>query len=345
MVNASVVDFGPDNPATIIGDSDGLLIVAPAGTAGTVDITVTTIYGTSPITTADEFTYVPPPAITGLSRTSGVMEGGSTITITGTNLTDADVNFGPDQPADILSESDTQVVLISPPGSGTVDVTATTQYGTSSDTPADQFTFTNAPYISSVVGDLGYGLPTGLVAGGDSVTILGDDLDDATAVSFGGTATTIISDTANELSWRSPAGAAATVDISVTTANGITDITPADQYTYLAVPAITGLSSSTGSDQGRTEITISGSGLAGATSVAVGTAFGDTADIVSDSDTQLVITTPPNGNFPADGTVDITVTTPGGASAITSADEFTYGPAPRSPASARRLGRSPAATP
>ena len=62
---ATAVDFGPNNPGTIVSDSPTQLVAdSPAGSAATVDITVTTPYGTSATSSADQFTYVGVPSIT-----------------------------------------------------------------------------------------------------------------------------------------------------------------------------------------------------------------------------------------------------------------------------------------
>jgi sugar lactone lactonase YvrE len=61
LAGASAVYFG-SNPATsVIENANGTIsAVAPAGSPGTVDVTVTTTWGTSPVTSADEYTYANP---------------------------------------------------------------------------------------------------------------------------------------------------------------------------------------------------------------------------------------------------------------------------------------------
>ncbi|MGO9109892.1 MAG: IPT/TIG domain-containing protein [Thermoguttaceae bacterium] len=77
--------------------------------------------------------------VTGITPNWGTLTGGTTVTITGYGLTGATaVNFG-SSPATIISDTATQIVATSPPGSGTVDVTVVTPSGTSSTSPADQF--------------------------------------------------------------------------------------------------------------------------------------------------------------------------------------------------------------
>jgi autotransporter-associated beta strand protein len=333
---ATQVNFG-GVPATSFGSSGGnLQVQAPPGASlGTVDVTVVTYGGTSVISSADQYTYMPPPTVTAITSpvsASGALEGDTEVTITGTGLTNAtEVDFGPNPfsyynsytRATIVSDSDGQIVAVSPPGYygyGPVDVTVTTANGTSATSPADQFTYTHAPFITDVGLRNGNGTlpPQGPVAGGSMVRIDGNDLDGATAVNFGQTAATIVGVSPNEIDVTTPPGATGTVDITVTTPNGTTDLSKADQFTYFAVPTVAGISPSSGSVLGGTQVLINGTGLAGATQVNFGQVV---ATIVGDSDGQIVVTAPPlfNSSSP-----DVTVTTPGGTSAISSADVFTY---------------------
>ena len=81
-------------------------------------------------------------------------------------------------------------------------------------------------------------------------------------------------------------------------------------------PAVTGVSPSSGTTAGHTAITVTGTNLAGAT----GVSFGGTAGtITADTGTQITVTSPPG-----QGTVNITVTTAAGTSAVTAADHFSY---------------------
>ena len=72
-----------------------ITVNAPAESAGTVDVTVTTPGGTSPTSSADQFTYTAAPTVTAVSPTSGPGAGGTSVTVTGTNLANATaVKFG-----------------------------------------------------------------------------------------------------------------------------------------------------------------------------------------------------------------------------------------------------------
>jgi hypothetical protein len=161
---------------------------------------------------------------------------------------------------------------------------------------------------------------SGTIAGGTQVTITGTGLDGATGVRFGATAATIVSNTATQIVATSPARPAGTVDVTVTTAGGTSAAVAADQYTYFnpaAVPTVTQVSPTSGPAGGGTRVTITGTGLAGATSVKFGTTA---ATIVSNNATRVVAKSPVH----VAGTVHVTVTTPGGTSNTVAADQFTY---------------------
>ena len=126
-----------------VNSATSITAVAPPGT-GTVDVTVTGPDGTSVTSPADQFTYtivVPPPAVTAVSPPTGPVGGGTSVTITGTNLSGATaVSFGA-SPGTITADSSTSVTATSPAGTGTVDVTVTTPSGVSPPVAADQFSF------------------------------------------------------------------------------------------------------------------------------------------------------------------------------------------------------------
>ena len=106
------------------------------------------------------------------------------------------------------------------------------------------------------------------------------------------------------------------MNITVTTRVGTSHVIAADHYTYAAPrPAVTSVSPGVGSTAGGTTVTITGTGLAGATGVRFG---GAVASLTADSSTQVTVTSPPGT-----GTVTITVTTPAGASKTTEG-HYTY---------------------
>jgi hypothetical protein len=101
-----------------------------------------------------------PPTVTGVSPASGPHSGGTVVTITGTNFIPGytavnfggtAVNFGGTAPTmDFYNINETSITMASPGGTGTVNITVTTTYGTfgggtSATSPADQFTYIAAP--------------------------------------------------------------------------------------------------------------------------------------------------------------------------------------------------------
>jgi hypothetical protein len=76
---------------------------------------------------------------------------------------------------------------------------------------------------------------SGPAAGGTVVTITGANFIGATAVSFGGTAASFTVNSATQITATSPAGSGI-VDIRVTSPNGTSAISTADQFTYVAPP-------------------------------------------------------------------------------------------------------------
>ena len=189
---------------------------------------------------------------------------------------------------------------------------------------------------------------SGSTVGGSTVTITGTGLAGATVVRFGGVAGTIITDSGTQITVTSPprtgtvdiimttaaitadsgtqltatGTGAGTVNITVTTPLGTSKITPTDDYTYTAPrPAVAGVSPAGGSTAGGTTVTITGTGLGGATGVRFGHIAGT---ITADSGTQITVTSPPGK-----GTVTITVTTPAGTSPITAAGHYAYTTRPK----------------
>jgi YVTN family beta-propeller protein len=320
FVGATAVTFGATAATSFTVDSStSVTATAPAG-SGTVDVGVTTVGGTSSASSADQFAYVSAPAVTGISPSAGPTAGGTSVTITGTDFDGATaVTFDAAAAASFTVNSATSITATSPAGSGTAHIHVTTVGGTSAASSADEFSYASGPAVGAVSPSAG---PT---AGGTLVTITGTDLAGATAVSFGSTAAASFTvDSPTSITATSPAGSG-TVDVQVTTAGGTTATSSADRFTYADGPAVTGLSPATGLTAGGTSVAISGANLTGATAVA----FGSTpaASFVVSSATSIVAVSPAGS-----GTVDVTVTTPGGASATSAADLYRFAdPAPPAP--------------
>ena len=311
----TAVDFG-STPGTVTADSaTSITVTSPAESAGTVDVTVTTPNGTSATSSADQYTYAAAPTVTAVNPTSGPQGGGTSVTVTGSNLANATaVKFG-STAGTVTADTATSITVTSPPGTGTQDVTVTTAGGTSATSSADHFTYTAAPTVTVVSPS------AGPVAGGTTVTITGTNLTGQTAVDFGSTAGTVTADTGTTITVTAPAESAGTVDVTVTTPIGTSATSSADHFTYDGVPTVTAVSPNAGPLGGTTGVTITGTNLTGQTAVDFGASAGT---VTADTGTTITV------NAPAESaaTVDVTVTTPGGTSATSSNDHFTYTAAP-----------------
>ncbi len=165
---ASAVRFGATPASSFtVGSATSITAVAPAGT-GVVDVSVTTPVSTSSPSSADKFTYLPPPTVTKVKVNKGPASGGTSVTITGTALSGATaVSFGANAASQFTVSSATSITAVSPPGSsGPVDVSVTTASGTSSISSHDVFKY-EAPTIGGV------SPANGAAAGGTSIAVTG----------------------------------------------------------------------------------------------------------------------------------------------------------------------------
>ncbi len=302
VVGATTVKVGGVAATSVVATASSITAVTPAGTAGTKDVVVTTAGGVATKTAA--FTYVALPTITTVAPISGPVAGGTTITITGTNLIGATVKIGGVAATSVVATA-TSITAKTPAGTaGAQSVAVTTIGGTA--TKASAFTYVALPTIASVS-------PTsGPLTAGTSITIAGTNLTGST-VTVGGVAATSVVATATSITAKTPAGTAGAKDVVVTTAGGVATKTAA--FTYVALPTITTVTPISGPVTGGTTITITGTNLTGATSVKVG---GVAATLLSNTSTLISARTPAG----TAGLKSITVTTAGGTA--TKANAFTY---------------------
>jgi len=339
------------------GNDTNILVDSPAGTAGTVDVTVTASGITSPVSSADQFTYTtapsPPPApvVDAVIPGHGPAAGGTNVQIAGSAFIGATaVHFGqtalqPCSPS-VFGPCfnvgfDNSISAPSPPGTAgtTVDVTVTAGGVTSAINAFDKYTYDQVgpPVVSGVTPR------TGSAAGGTMVEIVGSGFTGATSVAFGSATVTPCSGpfcagNDSSLFVPSPPGTAGTtVHVTVTTPAGSSSPGNADTYTYVAVtpPVVDAVIPVHGIATGGTSVQILGSGLFGASSVAFGTATisfcgqpvpGPCQNVDGrNNDTSLFISSPPVApGTPVPATVPVTVTNVAGTSATHAFAAFTY---------------------
>ena len=317
FTGASAVSFATASASFTVNSSTSITTSSPPG-AGTVDIKVTTPGGTSSTKAADRFTYDAAPTVASVSPKSGPAAGGTSVSVTGTNFTGATaVKFGGSTAVTFKVNSSSSITATSPAGSGVVDLIVTAPGGSSATSAADQFSYqgSSPPTVTSVSPS------AGPLAGGTSVTVTGANFTGATAVKFGGsTAMTFKVNSSSSITATSPAGSG-TVDVTVATPGGTSSTSAADQFSYIAAPTVTSVSPASGPAGGGTSVSVTGANFTGATAVTFGATAASSFTVNSASS---ITTTSPAGS----NEVDLIVTTPGGSSATSAADQFTYIAAP-----------------
>jgi len=134
------VTFGGISASFAVDSSTQITATSPAG-AGKVDVVVTTFGGSSTNTSADDFSYVP--TVTLLAPATGPAAGGTSVVITGSGFTaSSTVSFGSNPATSVTFMSSTQLDVVSPAGTGLVDVVVTTTGGSNLNTANDDFTYT-----------------------------------------------------------------------------------------------------------------------------------------------------------------------------------------------------------
>ena len=153
VVGSTTVAFGAGAGTSVsCASTTSCSATSPAGSAGVVDLTVTTAGGTSTISSADHFTYDATPSVTAVSPNAGPIAGGTVVTITGSNFTGTSVvDFGTTGASAYSVDGPTQITVTSPPAvASTVDITVTNPVGTSATSAADQFTYQLIPTLTAI---------------------------------------------------------------------------------------------------------------------------------------------------------------------------------------------------
>ncbi|MGM0581506.1 MAG: BspA family leucine-rich repeat surface protein [Bacteroidota bacterium] len=281
FTDASLLSFGGTEAASFTVESDTeITAVVGNGTSG--DLLVTTPGGTD---TQAGFDFIPAPIIDAFDP--ALAAEGDTISITGSNFTDASLlSLGGTEATSFTVESDTEITVVV--GNGTSgDLLVTTPGGTATQAG---FEFIPAPIISA--------FDPALAAEGDTISITGSNFTDASLLSFGGTeAASFTVDSDTEIT--AVVGNGASGDVLVTTPGGTA--TQAG-FEFIPAPIIEAFDPASAAEDDT--VTITGSNFTDASLVS----FGETeaSSFTVDSDTEITAIV---GNG-ASG--DVLVTTPGG---------------------------------
>ncbi|MFC8850424.1 MULTISPECIES: IPT/TIG domain-containing protein [unclassified Micromonospora] len=309
-------DDTPGTNLVVNPSGTSLTVVTPPGQVGPVDVTVL-IPGAN-VTTPNGFTYVAaPPTAASITPDAGPQSGGQTVTITGTGLVPGDttVTFDGAPATNVtVNPGGTSLTAVTPPGAvGPAVVVVTTGGGTAA--PLDYTYLADG----SAANATGLTPTTGPASGGTTVTITGTGFTGATGVTFDGVPGTgfTVNPAGTTITVVTPPRTAGPAEVRLVFPAGTAAAPP---FTYLA-PTIASIVPDTGPTTGGTTVTITGTGLTGATGVDFGNAPG-TNLVVNPNGTSLTVVAPPG----LPGPVDVTVQLPGDD--VTEPDGFTYEPAP-----------------
>lgn len=316
--NTSRVEFGTAAATvrSVADDGASMVVVPPVrATAARVDVTVTNVVLGEDLTgtLTGGFRYVPQPAVTSISPTSGFT--GVTpprVTINGANLRlNSVVRFGDTVAAVESVTEDGSRMVVTPPMrnvAGAVDLTITNLVDedelSASVAGAYTYELRAFPTVSGVSPDNAVaGAPTSpvTVSGtnlrADSVVRFGSALANVQSASLDGTSMVVVP----------PVAGAGTVSITITNTIAGDDLTVTQPgaFRYLPTPTITSLSRGSGVvDAAQASVTINGTNLLPNSVVRFGGAAAALQSVAPDG-TSLVAT-PPVSSTP--GPVDVTVT-------------------------------------
>lgn len=229
----ATVQFGTlaATAVTVVSDTQ-LTATTPASPLGVVTVRVTNDDGQA-MSLPRAFRFVAPPTLTAISPSSGDVNGGTVVRVTGTNFAAlTTVTFGGVPAQRVAFVDATELEAVSPPHApGAVDVTVLNDNGDMA-TLAGAFRYTRAaPTISSLAP------ASGLTTGGVQVNVVGTNFAPTSTVTFGGTpATGVVMASPELLRVIAPAHAAGAVDVVVTNddaqtatlSGGFTYVQPAD---------------------------------------------------------------------------------------------------------------------
>jgi hypothetical protein len=320
------VTFGGIN-AQVLSSSGGQIRVItppspnPANQVTTVDVAVTINVNEEDQATdvlLGAFTFTPgggsgsQPAIFSLSPTAGPNEGGTRVTIVGDGFeAPVQVLFGQGtvssfqgQEAIIESVTRDRITVISPAARGfgqdnlnqVVDILVRNLGSGLAIVRDSAFQYGNEVLITGVTPD------TGVPSGGEVVTVHGQGFEAPVTVHFGGVQQTVLSVTGTEIQVRT-AGTAVGSCANVTGTVSVTNLNTGDsangpaQFTYVVPrPVITGVSPNNGSQNGGTNVTITGINFQSPVRVQFGNQAGN---VTSSTSTTINVTTPAySGTFP-----------------------------------------------
>jgi len=286
---------------TFFNDSR-LTIIAPPNPQGTVPLSIINPAGigrSMDPSTMYEYDELPPPRLSGISPSSGPSAGFTLVTLTGSGFTGTDyVQFGGQIAISLNVIDDSHLTVItmpSSPGSVPISITNAHGVGISQDLSTRYLYEFPQPELTNITPSSGF------TTGGTVVTVTGSGFTGATNVQFGrvsATGLSIVND--SQLTIIAPPNSAGPVALYVINpAHTGGSAGSATVFRYdIPIPRLSGISPSSGSMDGGTVVTLTGSGFTGTTDVWFGGKTATGLHVINDS--LLTVITPQSslGSFP-----------------------------------------------
>ncbi len=246
------------------------------------------------------------PVVSSIAPTTGPSSGGTNVLIRGEDLSGVSTVYFGTTAVNLkkASRSAASVKVKSPAGSGVVDVTVESSAGHSEAAPADEFSYAPVPPTVTKVSPA-----SGRAAQQRPVHIAGTNFIGATEVHFGTISVPFKVEKATKISTQAPiATVLGPVDVTVTTPQGTSELSPHDLFTFDSELPRAESSSREGPAGGGAIVKVSGEGLLEASAVHFGNAAGEVLEVINDAEIRVI--SPPH----VAERVPITVTTPQGTS-------------------------------
>lgn len=331
-------NFGPGVGVTVGGvDCDDIEIhhngtqitcKTPAGVAGQAAVIVTNTDGGT-VTADDPFVYLSEPTIDTVAPAAGTMEGGTNITITGTDFVDgATVTVGGVACEDVSVDDAETITCTTPagdPGAAEIVVKNPDDVTTS---VSDKFSYISAPTID----EDGVSPSSGNMGGGTTITITGSGFVEGATVTIGLPGLTVPCDDAEVTDGGTKVTCVTTgsgplppnmaVDVTVLNPDatlGLGEATATGAFTYVFPPQVTGVSPDSGPAFGGQTVTLTGMRLQPGVTVTFGGVPCTQVQASNDQSTLTCVT----GASEDEGLVDLALANPDGGT-LTRADSYTY---------------------
>jgi hypothetical protein len=280
---------------------------------GSFSVTVTNVNGDKAILES-AYTVFAPPLVTSVSPSQGPVAGGTAVEVIGSGMHEGvTVLIGSSVCGSMTVDSEYKVSCTTAAGSsGTKTVTVVDGSGQQGSL-ASGFTFVASPLVAQIVPS------SGSIAGGDIVTVIGNNFVNGAVVRFDtSVCTSTTFSAADTLTCVVPAHAAGNVTVTVTNPDGqVGQLNAGYSYNAISAPNVTAISPTFGAIAGATAVTITGTNFANGATVTIGGTNCNGTTFVS---SKSITCTTPAGEA---GVQDVVVTNPNALSG-TLTEGFTY---------------------